>query len=156
MSKKITTASFIAKAREIHCDRYSYDKTVSVSDEKNVIGTCPTHGDFNTYPSNHTHKSQPKGCWDCGGPKSLTWEKFVFAQSQKLRAGGSVFSEQAISTFTLGFTSQPTASVQALTIACSAEASVLLIKSQADSVSLKKPLAVASLQRRLNKPEMHF
>ena len=118
MSKKITTVSFIAKAREIHCDRYSYDKTVSVSEKKNVIGTCPTHGDFNTYPSNHTHKSQPKGCWDCGGPKSLTWEKFVFAQSQKLRAGGSVFSEQAISTFTLGFTSQPTASVQASMIQC--------------------------------------
>jgi hypothetical protein len=35
---------------------------------------------------------------------------------------------QGLSTFTLGVTSQPTAPVQALTTACSAEASVLLIK----------------------------
>ena len=42
----------------------------------------------------------------------------------------------ALSTFTLGFTSQSTASVQALTIAFSAHASVLLVKSQAANVSL--------------------
>lgn len=79
MSKKVTTASFIAKSREIHGDRYVYDKTVYVSAKSDVVITCPIedHGDFPCTPSNHTHKTHPRGCPICGGSKRLTWEEFV-------------------------------------------------------------------------------
>ena len=46
MSKKITTASFIAKSRKIHGDRYSYDKTVYASAKTHVIITYLVEGSY--------------------------------------------------------------------------------------------------------------
>lgn len=55
MSKKLTTAEFIERARKIHGDKYDYSKTdLNNRDEKGrVIITCPKHGDFWQLPSNH-------------------------------------------------------------------------------------------------------
>ena len=41
-----TTEGFIAKAREVHGDFYGYSKTVYESASREVIVTCPKHGDF--------------------------------------------------------------------------------------------------------------
>ena len=41
-----TTKEFIEKAREIHGDKYDYSKTIYDGIKKNVIITCPIHGDF--------------------------------------------------------------------------------------------------------------
>jgi len=63
VSKRLTTQEFIANAKQIYGDRYSYDKTEYISAHKAVIVTCPIHGDFETRPSNFT---SGRGCAKCG------------------------------------------------------------------------------------------
>lgn len=57
---------FINNAILIHGDKYNYDKVVYAKGHDKVIITCNTHGDFYQSPSNHTHKTNPKGCPKCG------------------------------------------------------------------------------------------
>jgi len=73
MPKKITTQSFINRAKEIHGDRYDYSKVIYEKAIKKVIITCPVHGDFRQTPANHTIGH---GCHECGGNKPLTLDNF--------------------------------------------------------------------------------
>jgi hypothetical protein len=82
-NSKKNTESFITKAIEIHGEKYSYEKTVYVSNHKNVIITCPIHGDFEQTPANHTHKSNSQGCSKCGGRFPLNSEDFIFRANEK-------------------------------------------------------------------------
>lgn len=53
---------FIEQSREIHGNKYSYDKVEYINDKTPVIITCPKHGDFIQIPSNHL---QGKNCPEC-------------------------------------------------------------------------------------------
>lgn len=66
MARKLrsSTEEFIAKAREVHGDKYSYEKTVYTGCTKPLIVTCHLHGDFETTP--HKHVSGGQGCPECG------------------------------------------------------------------------------------------
>jgi len=64
-----TTEEFIKKARGIHGDKYSYEKTEYKTAKDHVIISCKIHGDFLQKPDNHFHY----GCSDCG--KDLMAEK---------------------------------------------------------------------------------
>jgi hypothetical protein len=57
-----TTDSFIAKARKVHGDKYSYANVNYISSTTNITITCPIHGDFNQSPNNH---KCGKGCSVC-------------------------------------------------------------------------------------------
>ena len=57
-----TKESFVEKANAIHDNKYSYDKVVYVNSQTPVIVGCPLHGDFLTYPANHT---KGRGCPVC-------------------------------------------------------------------------------------------
>ena len=59
----LTTEEFKEKAREVHGDKYNYDKTIYVDSRLNVIITCREHGDFEQTPSTHL---RGKGCPICG------------------------------------------------------------------------------------------
>lgn len=69
MQKPITRDAFIAKARAVHGDRFSYDKVDYVNSLTKVTITCPDHGDFSQVPSSHIaghgcvlcHKQRMKG-----------------------------------------------------------------------------------------------
>ena len=74
MSKKVTTADFITRGREIHGDKYDYSRTVYVAAVQHVTITCPVHGEFQQRPVN---RLMGRGCPDCGGSKALTLEKFI-------------------------------------------------------------------------------
>jgi hypothetical protein len=74
---RTSVADFIKKAKVIHGNKYNYDKVNYISNHKNVIITCPKHGDFWQTPANHTHKSNPQGCPECGGRINWTQEKFI-------------------------------------------------------------------------------
>ncbi len=63
MAKKMTTEEFIAKAREVHGDKYNYSKVEFVNLTTKVCIICPEHGEFWQTPSNHL---QGKGCRKCG------------------------------------------------------------------------------------------
>ena len=69
-----TTEEFIEKARAVHGGAYSYDRAVYVNTRSKVVITCPVHGDFEQYPSDHTSGN---GCARCGGTGRLTAEEFI-------------------------------------------------------------------------------
>lgn len=54
--------AFIAKARELHGDGYSYFGVEYIRASSPVIITCPTHGDFSQRPANHL---RGQGCPCC-------------------------------------------------------------------------------------------
>jgi hypothetical protein len=74
MSKRVTTADFIQRAREVHGDRYDYSKVLYVAAISNVTIICPVHGEFQQRPANHC---SGRGCRECGGNKPLTLDRFI-------------------------------------------------------------------------------
>lgn len=61
-TQRLTTERFIERAKKIHGDKYSYEKTKYVEYDKSVIITCPIHGDFEQTPDSHL---QGSGCQKC-------------------------------------------------------------------------------------------
>jgi hypothetical protein len=61
-SQTLTTETFIAKARQVHGDRYDYSKSVYRGTHRKLIVTCPEHGDFEQTAGNHT---MAQGCPSC-------------------------------------------------------------------------------------------
>ena len=68
MSKKTTKEGFIARAREVHGNKYNYDKVEYVNNDTKVTIVCPKHGDFPMTP--HNHKAG-QGCPDCAREKNI-------------------------------------------------------------------------------------
>ena len=67
MAKRVTTTSFIERAREIHGAKYEYHKVVYVKAKDKVEIICSQHGLFHQSPNKHL---QGKGCPDCGKVKA--------------------------------------------------------------------------------------
>lgn len=65
---KYTTEEWVEKAKSVHGDRYTYDKTVYVSAKTPVIITCPRHGDFEMMPGKHLAGQR---CPKCFGRNSI-------------------------------------------------------------------------------------
>lgn len=61
-SKTLTQKEFLKRAKQVHGDKYNYDKTIYEHNNKPVIITCPKHGDFLQRPHNHT---QGQNCLKC-------------------------------------------------------------------------------------------
>lgn len=61
--RKITKDNFDDFAREVHGDKYNYDKTNFISTRGDVVITCPTHGDFVQNAGGHL---DGRGCHECG------------------------------------------------------------------------------------------
>lgn len=61
--KTLTTEEFIEKAKKIHGDTYSYEKTSYKNYREPVLITCKKHGDFWQSAENHLYG---KGCPKCG------------------------------------------------------------------------------------------
>lgn len=62
--KKVTTESFVTKAKSIYGELYDYSKVVYKHNKTPVILTCKIHGDFEVIPNKHL--SQKAGCQKCG------------------------------------------------------------------------------------------
>lgn len=58
-----TTEQFIAEARNIHGDKYSYERTVYTGARKKLTVTCKEHGDFSMIAGDHV--TQKSGCRSC-------------------------------------------------------------------------------------------
>ncbi len=71
---KKTTNEFIQKAKEVHKEKYTYDKTEYINGESKLTITCNEHGDFLQTPEAHL---QGKGCPKCGGTQKLTKDDFI-------------------------------------------------------------------------------
>ena len=71
---KMSTAEFIAKAQEIHGNKYDYSKTEYSNSRTKVCIICPDHGEFWQTPTLHL---QGNGCPKCSGKNKLTTEEFI-------------------------------------------------------------------------------
>lgn len=74
-----TQEQFLTDAHNIHRELYTYNNTVYVGDNKNIIITCREHGDF---PQKATNHLQGKGCPICADKKwsknkTKTTEQFI-------------------------------------------------------------------------------
>ena len=67
---RITTESFIQKARNIHGDKYDYSKVEYINSQTKVCIICPEHGEFWQAPSKHL---SGQGCSKCG--VKAVWDK---------------------------------------------------------------------------------
>ena len=69
-----TTDKFIAKAKEVHVNKYDYSKVKYVRSNVKVCIICPEHGEFEQAPYAHT---QGYGCPKCGGVYVPTTEEWI-------------------------------------------------------------------------------
>jgi hypothetical protein len=60
--KSRTTAEFIAGARAVHGDRFTYERTQYHTIKASVVITCQKHGDFTQAAEGHLIGN---GCWQC-------------------------------------------------------------------------------------------
>jgi len=78
-SKVLSNEEFIKRARIKHSNKYTYNKTKYCGFDKDVIVTCPEHGDF--LINAHQHISNGTGCPICAklnkGPARLTTNEFI-------------------------------------------------------------------------------
>lgn len=74
MSKTKTKEKFVEEAKDIHGDKYIYDKVVYKNTDTPVIIICPIHGNFPQRPYKHL---QGQGCPWCAGNKKKTIEEFI-------------------------------------------------------------------------------
>ena len=68
----ISTEEFIAKAREIHGNKYDYSKTVYKDTKTKVCIICPEHGEFWQLPTNHLKGHGCDKCAHTENKKTLT------------------------------------------------------------------------------------
>ena len=61
-TKKLTTDEFIKKAKIIHNNFFSYEKTIYINSNEKIIVTCPIHGDFEVKANNHLNGVNCKQC----------------------------------------------------------------------------------------------
>jgi len=74
MSKRVTTADFIQRARKVHGNRYDYSNTTFVNSKTKLTIRCPSHGAWSQLPGNHL---AGKGCRTCTGLDRLSTAEFV-------------------------------------------------------------------------------
>ena len=61
-NRLLNTEKFVLRAKQIHGDKYGYDKVVYKNSRTKVLITCPLHGDFYQMPSLHLRGA---GCMKC-------------------------------------------------------------------------------------------
>ena len=74
MSRHVTSADFIQRARKVHGNQYDYTKVLYVAAISKVIIICPKHGEFEQTPANHC---SGRGCRECGGNEPITLDRFT-------------------------------------------------------------------------------
>ena len=63
MATSLTKEQFLEKAKAVHGDRYSYEKSLKRNMRKPIKIVCPLHGEFEQSPMNHL---KTDGCPKCG------------------------------------------------------------------------------------------
>jgi G:T-mismatch repair DNA endonuclease (very short patch repair protein) len=84
-SLRYTTAEFIARAKVIHNDLYSYAKTVYVTQHELIIIGCKIHDDFVQTPNNHIFGEQgcPKCCHTISKPETAWLDHLNVPERQR-------------------------------------------------------------------------
>lgn len=83
MAVKYTKEDFIRKAREVHGDKYNYDKVNYINCHTPVIITCPIHGDFKQDPSSHLKGHGCKWCYGMRVADRLHYNADIFIKKAR-------------------------------------------------------------------------
>lgn len=78
--KKLTTDSYIEKAKAINGDKYDYSKVIYRNATTKITIICPEHGEFLQLPYNHLKGC---GCPKCGGNFNYTTSKYIELLKEK-------------------------------------------------------------------------
>ncbi len=73
--KKLTTAEFIRRSKEIHGDKYNYSKVDYINSSLPVEIICKLHGPF--FQSLESHMRQQQGCHKCNGGTHSNTKEFI-------------------------------------------------------------------------------
>ena len=73
-TKKYDTNTFIEKAKIVHGNKFSYEKTSYEKNSKKVIVTCSYHGDFEITPN---HLLSGRGCPKCSKNYKMNTKEFI-------------------------------------------------------------------------------
>ncbi len=74
MPKKKTKQQFITECKQIHGDKYKFDKFQYINGDTKAIIICPEHGDFLQLPRSLL---RGHGCKKCAGNNKKTTEEFI-------------------------------------------------------------------------------
>ena len=74
MGKKLTTETFIEKARKVHGDRYNYSRVNYINSTIPVKIICPEHGEFEQRPAKHL---SGQNCPKCSKHYRKTTKEFI-------------------------------------------------------------------------------
>ena len=74
MPKRLTQDEWIARAKAVHNDRYSYENVVYTNKSTKVTIRCHVHGLFEQLAGNHL---QGKGCAKCSKNRRMNTEMFI-------------------------------------------------------------------------------
>lgn len=72
---KLSKQTFLARAQEVHGNKYNYDASIYTSMHHKLEILCPEHGPFQQLPLSHIHHGA--GCPACVGNRPLTTEEFI-------------------------------------------------------------------------------
>ena len=70
--KRKTTEQFTEESKIIHDGKYSYDKTIYLTDREKLTITCPIHGDFTQVANAHLRGSGCPHCNESQGEKEIS------------------------------------------------------------------------------------
>ena len=87
--KRLTTEEFIKKAISVHGDKYDYSKTEYVNSRTKLTIICPTHGEFEQVPKDHTSGC---GCQKCG--RTSTQEILTHTTGEFIKKAISVHGDK--------------------------------------------------------------
>lgn len=75
----MTQEEFIRRAREVHKDRYNYDKVVFTNQSTKVTFICPIHGEYRQRPYQHLNGDNCRKCTDIewGNKARMTNDEFI-------------------------------------------------------------------------------
>lgn len=82
MREKISTKSFIQKAKDIHKDEYDYSETVYANSKTKINVSCRKHGVFSLLP--YTHIKGAQGCPKCTHEQMRLSNEDFIARSNRI------------------------------------------------------------------------
>jgi very-short-patch-repair endonuclease len=91
---RLSTKEFITKAKLVHGDKYTYQKTEYEGTRKKVTITCPIHGDFQQKPEFHLAGNNCRQCSVIsGGVKNRLSEKEFISRANEMHKNKYDYSQ---------------------------------------------------------------
>ncbi len=92
-----TTEDFIKKSKEMHGDKYLYDKSIYLNNKTKVIIICKNHGEFEVLPKDHYRFNCQKCGYEENGKKHALSNEGFIEKAKKIHGNKYDYSNCAYS-----------------------------------------------------------